>query len=57
MQDSNARGFKLQWYIGLKPVVHLVTFSLATFAKQSVKLPLSCRGKEVGKNWGGYLKK
>ena len=37
----------------VKPVAHVATFPLATFAWQSVKLNISCRGKEVGENWGG----
>ena len=46
----------------LKPGAHMAIFSLATFAEQPVKSHISCRGKEVGENWGipeqlGNLKK
>ena len=40
----------------VKPVAHVATFSLATFAEQSVKLPTSCTGKEVGEIRGEVLK-
>ena len=38
--------------VAMKPVAHVATFLLATFAQQPENSPTSCRGKEVGEIWG-----